>query len=140
MIPSPFRFTLPVPRRWALLLILAALGVPAASCSKSSPTEPVMTGGGSTNATIVLTSGGVSDHALTVSPSNRITIMNNDSAPHEIASDPHPVHTQCPELNGPVLQPGGSFTATMAAMPETCGFHDHLNPTNAAFQGTITVK
>ena len=63
-----------------------------------------------------------------------------DAVSHEIASDPHPVHTQCPELNGPVLLTGNSFTATMAGMPETCGFHDHLHPTDTAFQGTITVR
>ena len=139
MNPSPFRFALQAPRR-SLLLLLAALGLPAASCSKSSPTEPVMTGGSSTNETVVLTSSGVSVHALTVPPSSRITFMNSDSVAHEIASDPHPVHTQCPELNGPVLQPNATFTAMMASMPENCGFHDHLNATNPAFQGSITVK
>ncbi len=35
---------------------------------------------------------------------------------------------------------GQSFTATMASHVETCGFHDHLNPTNPAFQGTILVS
>lgn len=128
--------------RSSLTLLVAALAVGAACCGgSSSPTEPTMTGGGgASTATIALTSSGVSVHLLTVAPGAAVAFMNNDSAPHEIASDPHPVHTQCPELNGPVLQPGASFTATMANMPETCGFHDHLNPTNTALQGTITVS
>jgi hypothetical protein len=100
-----------------------------------------MTGGtGASTAMISLAAGGASPHALTVAPGAAVTIMNNDAVSHEIASDPHPVHTQCPELNGPVLLTGNSFTATMAGMPETCGFHDHLHPTDTAFQGTITVR
>jgi hypothetical protein len=77
---------------------------------------------------------------MTVGFGAKVTIMNNDSAPHEFASNPHPVHTDCPEINAPVLMTGQSFTATMASKVETCGFHDHLNPTNAAFQGTIFVS
>jgi hypothetical protein len=49
------------------------------------------------------------------------------------------MQTQCPELNGPVLQPGMSFTAMMANKAETCGFGDHMNPTVAGLQGSIIV-
>ncbi len=128
--------------RGSFSLLAAVLAAGAASCGgSSSPTEPTMTGGGgASTASIALTPSGVSVHLLTVAPGAAVTFMNSDSAPHEMASDPHPVHTQCPELNGPVLPPGASFTATMANMPETCGFHDHLNPTNTALQGTITVS
>ena len=121
-----------------LLLFPAALAI--TSCNNSSPTEPAMTGGPPANATLVLSSSGVSIHSLTVAPGSALTITNNDAVAHEFASNPHPTHTQCPELNGPVLQPGNSFTARMASMPETCGYHDHLDPTNVAFQGTIIVS
>lgn len=88
---------------------------------------------------VMITSAGVSPKTQTVGFGAMVTITNNDSAPHEFASNPHPVHTDCPEINAPVLQTGQSFTAMMASKVETCGFHDHLNPTNAAFQGTIFV-
>ncbi len=138
MNPDRFRS---LPRLLLRGALLSVLGGAAASCGgHSSPTEPMTGSTPMSTATIALMSGGVSVHLLTVAPGSTVTFTNDDSAPHMIASDPHPIHTQCPELNGPVLQPGGSFTATMANMTETCGFHDHLNPTNAAFQGTITVS
>ena len=122
------------------ILVVVALATFLASCSKSySPTEPTTGGTMSSVATITITSAGVSPKTQTVGYGATVTITNNDSAPHEFSSNPHPVHTDCPELNAPVLQTGQSFTATMASKAETCGFHDHLNPTNAALQGTITV-
>ena len=123
------------------ILVVVALAAILASCSKSySPTEPTTGGTMSSVGAITITSGGVSPKTQTVGYGARVTITNNDSAPHELSSNPHPVHTDCPEINAPVLKTGQSFTATMAGKAETCGFHDHLNPTNAAFQGTITVS
>jgi plastocyanin len=123
------------------ILTVVALAAFAASCSKSSsPTEPTTGGTSASTGSITMTSAGVSPKTQTVGFGAMVTITNKDSAPHEFASDPHPIHTDCPELNAPVLQPGQSFTATMASKVETCGFHDHLNPTNAAFQGTIFVS
>ncbi len=121
------------------ILVVVALAAFTASCSNSSPTEP--TTGGTTNSagSITITASGVTPKTLTVGFGGKVTIMNNDSAPHEFSSNPHPVHTDCPEINAPVLTTGQSFTATMAGRVETCGFHDHLNPTNGAFQGTILV-
>lgn len=125
----------------APVLVVIALAAFLASCSKSySPTAPITGGTSASVGTITMTSAGVAPKTMTVGYGAKVTIMNNDSAPHEFASDPHPVHTDCPEINAPVLQSGMSFTATMASKVETCGFHDHLNPTNAAFQGTITVS
>ena len=123
------------------VLVVVALAAFAASCSKSSysPTEPMPGGTGASAGAIMMTASGVSPKTLTVGYGAKVTITNNDSAPHEFSSNPHPVHTDCPEINAPVLTMGQSFTATMAGRAETCGFHDHLNPTNAVFQGTILV-
>lgn len=123
------------------ILVVVALAALAASCSNSSsPTEPKTGGTSASGGAIMMTSSGVDPKTLTVGFGSRVTITNNDTAPHEFASNPHPVHTDCPELNAPLLMTGQSFTATMASKAETCGYHDHLNPTNAAFQGTIIVS
>ncbi len=126
----------------APILVAVALAALAASCSKSSysPTEPMPGGGSASAGAITITGSGVAPKTLTVGYGAQVTITNNDSAPHEFSSNPHPVHTDCPEINAPVLMMGQSFTATMASHVETCGFHDHLNPTNPAFQGTIFVS
>jgi hypothetical protein len=36
---------------------------------------------------------------LTVPPGTRVTFVNNDTRVHEMDSDPHPDHTDCPEIN-----------------------------------------
>ena len=124
----------------ASILAAVALAALTASCSKSySPTEPTTGGTMTSVGSIAITASGVAPKALTVGYGGRVTITNNDAAPHELSSNPHPVHTDCPEINSPVLLTGQSFTATMASKVETCGFHDHLDPTNAALQGTILV-
>ncbi len=117
--------------------VLMILGLGAAACSSyKSPTSPMPS---PQSASIMVTGAGLSTSSVTVQPGGAVTFTNNDSAPHEIASNPHPTHTQCPELNLGVLQPGGSATVMMANKAETCGFHDHLNPTVTKFQGTIQV-
>ncbi len=54
-------------------------------------------GGGSTNTTtITMTSSGASPRDITVPLGSRVTFVNNDTQPHDMASDPHPEHTDCP--------------------------------------------
>ncbi len=100
--------------------------------------SPVPTGSGAP-VTITLNATGVDTKDAVVPIGGSVLFVNKDTAAHQIASDPHPVHSDCPELNGPTLAQGQSFVATMAAHPAPCGFHDHLSPANTAFQGFITV-
>ena len=119
-------------------LLLSSMGL---GCSASyvapTPAEPA----NSTPAavTVHLTSSGVDQQNLTVAAGSAVAFTNDDSAVHQIASNPHPLHTDCPELNGPALPAGASFTATMTGQRSVCGFHDHLDPLNTALQGTIHV-
>jgi hypothetical protein len=67
--------------------------------------------------------------------------VNNDGAFHEMASDPHPVHTDCPPINQVgALAPGRTGVTGPLTVARTCGFHDHGQPTNAALQGTIVIR
>jgi hypothetical protein len=107
------------------LLLLAA-------CGYSSPS-------GTTSTTISLSSTGVSPKASSVFAGSSVNILNDDRAPHQLASNPNPQQMDCPELNTPMLAPGDAFIATIANRDGTCGFNDILNPTDSNFQGTITV-
>ncbi len=89
--------------------------------------------------TIRLTSAGASPNDVTVKPGGEVEFENEDAVTHLIASDPHPTHEQCPALNVGSIAPGAKATTTMPAQPATCGFHDHLDPENAAFHGTVRV-
>jgi hypothetical protein len=70
-----------------------------------------------------------------------IRFVNQSNTPHQIQSDPHPVHTDCPAINQlPFLAPGqAGQTGPMPSGPRNCGYHDHLDPFNGAWQGAISM-
>ena len=57
-----------------------------------------------------------------------------------MASDPHPIHTDCPGLNIGQLGPGQSRDSSNLTTRRTCGFHDHNNPDTASLKGSVTVQ
>ena len=125
----------------ALALTVACGG----SSGSSTPTTP-STGGGSGSsgtgaATITITSAGVSPKTVTIAVGQRVTFVNNDSRNHEMNSDPHPTHGDCPGLDQVgFLAPGQSKTSGNLNTARACGFHDHLNDSNTSLQGTIVVQ
>lgn len=70
-----------------------------------------------------------------------MTFVNQDQVNHEIASNPHPVHTDCPAINQvDVLNPGQSKDTAAFTAARVCGYHDHGDSTNTNLQGTITIR
>ncbi len=127
---------------------LAALALVASACGGSENPGPGPSvgggvgggSGGTVAATITITATGVSPSSVTVSPGQRVTFVNNDTRPHDMASDPHPAHTDCPEVNAGFIQPGQSGTTQNLNRVRTCGFHDHNQDTNTSLQGTIRIQ
>jgi plastocyanin len=100
---------------------------------------PAPTPGGTT--TITITSSGVNPRTVTVTQGSRVTFVNQDSRVHDMASNPHPEHTDCPEINSVgFLTPGESRTTGNLNTRRTCGFHDHNRDTDTSLQGTITIQ
>ena len=97
------------------------------------------TGPNPTTATITIgTDGRVSPSSVTIAPGGRVTMINNHSRAHDMSSDPHPEHTQCPEINQiGFLTTGQSRTSGNFNTARTCGFHDHNEPDNTGLQGRI---
>lgn len=131
----------------AAALAAGALALIAA-CGGSGDTAPSPTNGGGggggtptpTN-TITITSSGVSPKAITVARGSQVTFVNNDSVPHEMNSDPHPSHTNCPEINSVgFLSAGQSKQTGNLNAPGVCGYHDHQRETVTSLQGTITIQ
>jgi plastocyanin len=92
-------------------------------------------------ATITITSSGVSPRTVTISVGSSVTFVNNDTRAHDMASDPHPVHTECPAINAVgFLQPGQSRTTGTLNTARTCGFHDHNRDTDTSLQGSIVIQ
>jgi plastocyanin len=140
------RITAPrfVPRAlaWAGVLALmtaAACGGGDSGGGGGSPTGPTPPSDPAT--TITITANGVSPRSLTVPAGTRVTFVNNDSRPHDMASNPHPEHTDCPEINQVgFLTTGQSRQTGNLNTRRTCGFHDHNRDTDTSLQGTITIQ
>jgi plastocyanin len=128
--------------------LISALGVASlllTACGGSSnPTGPSGGSGGGTGgtvaATITITSSGVSPKTVTVALGSRVTFVNNDTRPHDMNSNPHPEHTDCPEINVGFIAAGASGTTQNLTRARVCGFHDHNQPDVAALQGSITIQ
>ena len=90
----------------------------------------------SSDATITYTDNGFSPATLTVKSGTKVTIKNDSSNPLQFDSDPHPVHTDDPELNVGVVSPGKSMTFTVTTKGSH-GYHNHLNSSDT---GTIVVQ
>src|SRR5438105_2247751 len=96
--------------RLALLCPLV-LAVFTLACSKSEPTQP--TTPPNPALTITITSAGASPRNLTVTRGSQVTFVNNDTVTHQMYSDPHPEHTDCPEFDSVGnLSPGQTRTTT----------------------------
>ena len=126
----------------AVALVVAGVAAGCGDDDNGSPTSPSTGGGGgSTNTTtITLTSSGASPRDITVALGSRVTFVNNDSAPHDMDSNPHPEHTDCPPLNIGFIAPGASGISQNLNTARVCGFHDHNQPTNTNLQGTIRIQ
>ena len=71
----------------------------------------------------------------------RVTFVNSDRIPHEMDSDPHPDHTDCPAINDvDFIQPGQTKLTGNLNVRRTCGYHDHNEDTNRNLQGTIVIR
>ena len=128
-----------------LFVAVLALALPACGGGDSStPTAPSGGGGGGTGgtvgATITITAAGVSPRDVTVTAGSRVTFVNNDNRPHDMASNPHPEHTDCPAVNVGFIQAGQSGTTQNLNTVRTCGFHDHNQPDVTSLQGTIRIQ
>jgi plastocyanin len=90
--------------------------------------------------TITISASGVSPRSIAVSAGSRVTMVNNDSRAHDMNSDPHPAHTDCPAINWGRVQPGQSVQSAPLTAARTCGYHDHDLPGSTSLQGTILIQ
>ncbi len=123
---------------WTAGAFAAAAALTIAACGSDSPTSPTNP---PASMTITIGSNGqVSPTSLTVPVGSRVMFVNSHNRPHEMSSDPHPDHTDCPEITVGNLQPGQSRQTQNLNTARTCGFHDHIEPSNTALNGTIRIQ
>jgi len=115
-----------------ILLCLSACGGGSTPAPTPTPMNPNV---------ITISSSGVSPKQLTVNQGARVLFVNNDSRRHDMASDEHPDHLECPAINQVgLLQPGQSRETGNLVVIRTCGFHDHDNPDTDALKGQIIIR
>lgn len=121
--------------------LAAAFGCGGGSSTTASPTPtPTPTNPVSTN-TITISNNTVSPRSIVVARGSQVTMVNNDSISHDMQSDPHPEHTDCPQLGSiGFLSPGQSRQTGNLTIARVCGYHDHQKPETASLNGTITIQ
>lgn len=121
--------------RPAQVFVAIVIGLSCKGTTPIDPGPPVQTN------TITITSAGASPRNIEISAGSRVLMINNDARSHNMVSDPHPEHTDCPEINQVgFLSPGQSRETGNLVDVRTCGFHDHDNPGTVSLTGKITTK
>jgi len=123
--------------RW---LTLGGLTIAFLSCggggSSSTPTPAPTTSYQMT----ISSSGAYTPSTLSIPAGARVLVTNNHSTSHFFASDPHPEHDDCPEINQVgVLAPGESRETGNLVTVRTCGVHDHTDPNNLKLRAQIII-
>jgi plastocyanin len=126
----------------AAAAIAAAMSCGSSSSPSGASTSPTAGCTPSANpATFVIQNNTICPSTLTVARGTQITILNSDSLVHNMTSDPHPEHTDCPELNQiGFLNPGQSRQSGNLNTARRCGMHDHDAPNTASLKATVTIQ
>jgi plastocyanin len=125
----------------AAALVLAGTGCSGGGSGSSAMAPSNGDTPSSSSATITISASGVSPKTVTISAGGQVTFINNDNQTHNMQSDPHPEHTDCPELASVgFLTPGQSRNTGNLNTKRTCGYHDHDNFANQKLQGSIVIQ
>ena len=90
-------------------------------------------------ATVTLTAAGAEPSFVVINVGGRVTFVSNDARAHDMVSDPDLRHDECPVINRVgFLAPGQRRETGVFEAVQSCGFHDHLEPTQ--FIGRIEAR
>ena len=97
----------------------------------SQPTAQASAQSENSSQTVEIGSNGFSPATLTVTKGTSVTFVNKSGRSVEVASDPHPTHTNLKGFESDALRDGASFSFTFDKAG-TWGYHDHLRPSMTA--------
>lgn len=124
-------------------LLLLCLASAAATCGgadgSGNPGGPSPSD--NPNQMTISAAGVLSPAELVVSPGSRVLFINNHAQRHNMTSDPHPEHDDCPEINQVgVLSQGQRRETGNLVTVRTCGIHDHDAPDNRNLRARIVIR
>jgi hypothetical protein len=122
-------------------ILLVVLLMSVAGCGGGGPSSPSPPPSSNPYRITISATGAVSPTELIVPPGTRVLFINNHSRRHDMTSDQHPDHLDCPEINQVgVLQPNQSRETGNLVAVRTCGFHDHDLPDDPLLKGRIVIR
>ena len=125
-----------VKSRWPILVCLLVTACGGGGTTPSPQPQPPANPN-----VFTIANGAVTPKEMTVAQGARVLFVNNDTRRHDMTSDDHPDHLDCPALNQVgVLNPGQSRESGNLVVIRTCGFHDHENPDSIALQGRVIIR
>jgi plastocyanin len=89
---------------------------------------------------VTITANGVDPASITVPVGTRVTFVNSDAIPHDIAGGPDPFHPDCRQIDAVgFLTPGQSRQTDPLPDARTCEYHDH-GFHSPLFNGRIVIQ
>ena len=118
----------------------------AVACGSSSPAAPspapvaVPPTAPAGPPTVTITAAGVNPREISIAAGSRVTFVNNDSVPHDVAGGPDPATPDCREIDAVgFLTPGQSKQTLPLPVARTCEYHDH-GFHSPLFNGRIVIR
>ena len=114
---------------------------PATTTPPTTTTPPSTTPPGLTATITIGADGRVTPSSVTIARGGRVEFVNSHNRNHEMNSDPHPEHSDCPDINQVgFLQPGQRKQTGNLNIARTCTFHDHIFFSDNRLKGTIVIQ
>ncbi|HKR81610.1 MAG TPA: cupredoxin domain-containing protein [Candidatus Saccharimonadales bacterium] len=113
----------------AAVLVVAVAAVLVVQNKNNASATPI--------ASVQITDSSFSPSTIRIKKNQSVTWTNNDTAAHQIASDPYPSHSILPSLNSVSLNQNDSYTYTFENTG-TFTYHDPQNPSE--LRGTVIVE
>jgi hypothetical protein len=125
----------------AVALVIGACGGSNGTTGPSPATPPTTPPGAVNTLTITIANNVVTPKDIIVPLGSQVTFVNNDNRSHDMESNPHPEHTDCPALaQVGFLSPGQSRQSGNLNTARICGYHDHNLADVTGLQGSITIQ
>jgi hypothetical protein len=134
-------------KRCLLTLVISALAMACGggggggdNNGGGNPGGPTPSPGGVAETISINSDGSIDKPDIRIEIGQSVRFTNNHTRMHQIQSNPHEQHTDCPPVNAFGQQnPGGSVVLGPFTQRGTCGYHDHIDATNRSLWGQIRV-
>jgi hypothetical protein len=125
---------------FAITALAMACGGGGGDNNGGNPGGPSPSPSGVAESISIGSDGAVDKPDIRIEIGQSVRFTNNHNRMHQIQSNPHEQHTDCPPINAFGQQgPGGSVVLGPFTQRGTCGYHDHIDPTNRSLWGQIRV-